>query len=649
MRLSAVAANTPSSSSNFGEFFSHHGVWAPGVRLFRRVGFAAKAALISVVFLVPIGSLLVAYLSAKHEKIAFAEHERAGVRILRGIEPWLQEVQKARGLALTGRLTAADFGALEAAERNAKALIDAQPNGVDVGKPLADAMKAHDAARSAIGAGTMQAYVEAVLSLRTGALDASQLSLDPDQATYYLMTMATDPVSAAIESIARSRPQSEAIGDAATPAALRELYGVAITGRERIGDIADQAARAEAAEPRIAARLAVAEATKPVLAYYDAADQAWFGATFTASAASLDAPAQAAVTALRRLSDDAIGLLDELLQDRIDTTARDRNQVLGLVLASLCLVGYLFYSFYKVMDGGLGEVARHLRAMTEGDLTTSPRPWGRDEAAQLMTSLSEMQHFLRGIVSEVRGASDRLVNASGEIASASSDLSQRSESAAANLEESASAIEQISATVQQTSDHAQAASRIAVDNASVAELGGRTIASVIQTMQSVQGSSSRIENIIGVIDGIAFQTNILALNAAVEAARAGEQGKGFAVVATEVRSLAQRSANAAREIKALISASVEQVGNGTRIVDEAGRTMQALVATAERMRGLLAEISSRASEQTAGVGQIGESIQALDLQTQQNAALVQQTASAGSALHDQAVALADRVARFKLA
>jgi methyl-accepting chemotaxis protein len=240
------------------------------------------------------------------------------------------------------------------------------------------------------------------------------------------------------------------------------------------------------------------------------------------------------------------------------------------------------------------------------------------------------------------------VHASDEIASASTDLSRRSEQAAANLEESASAIEQISTTALQAAQATRAVSDLAGQNAGVAEAGGRTIAQVIDSMSEVQSSSKRISEIIGVIDGIAFQTNILALNAAVEAARAGEAGRGFAVVASEVRALAQRSAGAAHEIKALITDSVERVDAGSRVVGTAGANMSDLVAKAERMKTLMAEIFTSTTEQSAGVQQVGGAIQVLDQQTQQNAALVEQTAAAAISLHDQATALAGRVARFRL-
>ena len=320
----------------------------------------------------------------------------------------------------------------------------------------------------------------------------------------------------------------------------------------------------------------------------------------------------------------------------------------AIVAAALLLAGYLFISFYRVMDGGLNETRRHLRAMTEGDLTTSPSPWGRDEAAQLMMELRAMQESLRQMVMRVRRSSDEIVHSSSEVATGAMDLSARTEQAAANLEESAASMEQISATVKNGADHANEASQVAHGNEAVATEGGLVMREVVQTMESIRQSSAKINEIIGTIDGIAFQTNILALNAAVEAARAGEQGRGFAVVASEVRTLAQRAATAAREIKTLIGQSVEQVQAGTAVVNQAGAKMDAIVEASRRVSGLLGEIADGSREQSQGVAQIGQAVNELDQMTQQNAALVEQTAAAAAAMKDQASALAQEVDRFRL-
>jgi methyl-accepting chemotaxis protein len=285
--------------------------------------------------------------------------------------------------------------------------------------------------------------------------------------------------------------------------------------------------------------------------------------------------------------------------------------------------------------------------MTDGDLTTTPSPWGRDEAAQLMLELSSMQDSLRRMVLRVRRSSDEIVNSSSEIASGAMDLSSRTEQAAANLEQTAASMEQISSTVKSTSENTDEASRVARHNAETAAAGGKVMREVAETMEGIRSSSARIGEIIGTIDGIAFQTNILALNAAVEAARAGEQGRGFAVVASEVRTLAQRSAEAAKEIKELIGRSVDQVAAGTGVVRKAGSTMDEIVTSSQRVDQLLGEVATGAREQTLGIGQIGQAVQELDRMTQQNASLVEQTAAAASAMRDQAARLAEEVSRFR--
>ncbi len=319
-----------------------------------------------------------------------------------------------------------------------------------------------------------------------------------------------------------------------------------------------------------------------------------------------------------------------------------------IIVVGLLFAAYLFLCFYRVVDGGLRETRRHLRAMTGGDLTTSPVPWGDDEAAQLMLELRAMQESLLGMVLRVRHSSDEIVHSSSEIAAGAMDLSARTEQAAANLEQSAASMEEITGTVKSTAEHTQQAAEVARHNAQTAADGGRAMHAVVQTMDGIRASSAQIGEIIGTIDSIAFQTNILALNAAVEAARAGEQGRGFAVVASEVRTLAQRSADAAREIKGLIASSVGQVETGATVVRGAGDTIAQIVAASQRVDQLLGEVATGAHEQSLGVGQIGQAVQELDRMTQQNAALVEQTAAAASAMKDQAHTLAEEVARFKV-
>lgn len=315
----------------------------------------------------------------------------------------------------------------------------------------------------------------------------------------------------------------------------------------------------------------------------------------------------------------------------------------GLVLAwlfGLALIRSLSRSLNKAVD-----VAH---AVAQGDLTQSIQAEGRDEVARLMTALASMTQSLVKVVSSVRQGSEGVATASAEIAQGNNDLSARTEQQASALEQTAASMEELGSTVKQNADSARQANQLAMSASSVAIKGGEVVAQVVDTMKGINDSSRKIADIISVIDGIAFQTNILALNAAVEAARAGEQGRGFAVVANEVRSLAGRSADAAKEIKTLINASVERVEHGTALVDQAGTTMTEVVGSIQRVTDIMGEISAASTEQTLGVAHVGEAVTQMDRATQQNAALVEEMAAAASSLKTQSLDLVQTVAVFKL-
>ncbi len=296
----------------------------------------------------------------------------------------------------------------------------------------------------------------------------------------------------------------------------------------------------------------------------------------------------------------------------------------------------------------INQAVEVARAVAAGDLSMSIRAQSQDETGQLLHALAEMQGGLAKVVGTVRQGSESVATASSQIAQGNQDLSARTESQASALEETAASMEELSSTVKQNADNAKQANQLAQSASKVAVQGGEVVALVVDTMKGINDSSKKIADIISVIDGIAFQTNILALNAAVEAARAGEQGRGFAVVASEVRSLAGRSAEAAKEIKTLITDSVERVGQGTALVDQAGATMSEVVASIRRVTDIMGEISAASSEQSQGVAQIGEAVTQMDQATQQNAALVEEMAAAASSLRGQAQDLVQAVAVFKL-
>jgi len=291
------------------------------------------------------------------------------------------------------------------------------------------------------------------------------------------------------------------------------------------------------------------------------------------------------------------------------------------------------------------EVADHI---AKGDLTNQIDASSRDETGDMLRALSGMQASLQHAVTQVRGNADGVAAGSAQIAQGNQDLSSRTEEQASALQQTAATMEQLGATVRSNAESAQQANRLAQGATTVATQGGEVVGKVVATMRSINDSSRKIGDIIGVIDGIAFQTNILALNAAVEAARAGEQGRGFAVVASEVRSLAQRSADAAKEIKTLIGRSVEQVEQGTTLVDEAGKTMEEIVNSIQRVSSIVAEITAASTEQSSGVQQVSEAVSQMDQTTQQNAALVEESAAAAESLRVQARKLVDAVGVFKI-
>jgi methyl-accepting chemotaxis protein len=352
---------------------------------------------------------------------------------------------------------------------------------------------------------------------------------------------------------------------------------------------------------------------------------------------------------LKRMVETQRKKIDELAAsvDKANHSAR-----MALIVFGLSAVGVgLFLSLWltRSITRPLQQAVDATNRIAALDLTERLQGHDRDETGRLLGALGAMQQSLKTLVSQVRASTDSISTASAEIATGNQDLANRTEQTASSLQQTSSSLDQLTGAVHQSADSARTANQLVATAASVATRGGEVVSQVVRTMDEINASSRKISDIISVIDGIAFQTNILALNAAVEAARAGEQGRGFAVVASEVRSLASRSAEAAKEIKALIGTSVDKVDAGSRLVGEAGTTMNEIVASVQRVSGIIGEIADAAAEQSSGIAQINATVGQLDQMTQQNAALVEEGAAAAESLKDQATRLATVVSTFKIA
>ncbi|WP_164558052.1 HAMP domain-containing protein [Massilia atriviolacea] len=357
-----------------------------------------------------------------------------------------------------------------------------------------------------------------------------------------------------------------------------------------------------------------------------------------------------------RVGDAAMERMKEAIATRVsadEVRVQDELKEIAWIMVAVLVLGVVLgiavgWALLRAISLPLQEAMQIAVRVADGDLTGKIGKHGRNEIGALLGALDKMKANLASIVAEVRSSTDTISSASSEIAAGNTDLSDRTSSQASSLEQTAASMEELTSTVRQNADNARQANVLALSASEVATKGGVVVAQVVETMGSINASSKKIVDIIAVIDGIAFQTNILALNAAVEAARAGEQGRGFAVVASEVRNLAQRSAGAAKEIKQLIGDSVEKVDSGARLVDQAGETMQEIVTSIQRVTDIMGEITTASAEQTAGIDQINEAVGEMDSITQQNVGLVEEAAAAAGLLQEQAGALTQVVSVFKV-
>jgi methyl-accepting chemotaxis protein len=637
------------------------------MHLMGRVNFPVKALIIALAFLVPLTWLAWSFYSTQNANIDFSAKERLGVEYNRAVFPVLRAAQDLRRDAVTQATTGqapptlADSQArLKAAQDQLAAVEQKLGAELGTGKVYADMRTAASAAMAATGAPAAVfqahvAHVQAVLAVLFQATDGSNLTLDPDIDSYYLMDAAFFRMPEITEAVGLTRGLGNKVlrAGAMEPEERKLFLQQSAFARYLFSALNAGLPKSYAANTELVGKVRADEAQRATESFLLLSEK-----TFDKS---IDAPAPDVATAFvaqanqvldaqYQLADRLMTELDALLVKRIDGMTSKRMWTTVVLVVGLLFAAYAFYSFYLVANGGLRELAGHLLELADGDLRHPPgQQWATDETAHLLQRLGDTYGALKELTRKVRHGARELHTASHEIAMASADLAARTEASAAALEQQASAMEQIGSTVGNTASTAQEASDFSSRNAQVADRAGDTIRQVVATMQDIHASSSKINDIIGVIDGIAFQTNILALNAAVEAARAGDAGRGFAVVAAEVRGLAQRSANAAKEIKSLISTSVEKIDGGTRIVQSAGAVMEEVVSNARQVNTLLAEIATSSREQASGVDQVGQSIQELDRSTQQNAALVEETTAAASALRAEADKLQEEIKSFRVA
>jgi methyl-accepting chemotaxis protein len=643
-------------------------LWQPAARLMRQVSFPLKMVIIATAVAVSLVWLLCIMVAGKLQGIDSTAQELSGVRYASVIYPamdlagvWRQQARNA-AFGEGGEQLPQARQAFDVAFNKIDAINADVGQSLKVSSSFAALRSAVQAAQAVQPAPGVKADPEAVYQgmigvsrtladLLDAVTDGSGLALDPDLASYHLMSavllQAPDVIQTTVE--IRGLVRTALKAGQITPENAARLNGYLATVKRDTAQAKISLDKVQKSAPAYGQKLtrgavnATEEFTKTVRVNVPV------GATEVKGdpAAFVKLANETLQGQFKQVQDNLL-VLETMLVDRQAAHRQDLWLALFITAVSQLVAAYFGMGFFVAMQSGFTSLRKHLIMISMGDLRSTIKVDGNDEVTAMLKELGNMQLALGQTVQHVQQASDEVVQSSLEISQGMVDLSARTESAAAALEQSSAALEQTNATVAMTAESVDKASKIASSNANTASQGGAVMQDVADTMDRIQASSQKISDIIGVIDGIAFQTNILALNAAVEAARAGEQGRGFAVVATEVRALAGRSAAAAKEIKTLITTSTDEVARGTEIVRQASEHMHHIVDNAEQVNQLLAEVTNGAKEQSLGISQIGLAVQELDHNTQANASLVEETAVLANTLQGAAVRMAAQVDEFRL-
>jgi methyl-accepting chemotaxis protein len=659
------AASVAPDPARSGSFFAHHGAMAIGVRLLRHVNFRLKLLLVLACCGVPIAFLGYFFFNATSAQLKFSEQERLGVAYVRSVLPVIRATQDHRGLA--NRLLSGDAGAQAALDEATRKLADAfealARTDAALGADLAAserfaALKAHHATlpqrvRGMTPAESFRehtALINELLAMVSHVGKTSNLVLDPEPATFYIMQATVLEGGTVLEAIASTRGMSAGI---LAGKQINNAQRQAITERLTVIRFALERQRAAVAsaietDTALRARLAADEHLALTDALVKSIAQDLLAETITAEPGPFWTAASKTLDAHYASAGRFLDVLDDLLAQRVATLKSEQRVKFGITLVFMLLAAYFLYAFYLVTRGGLVQLSDHIVRMAAGDFSARPWPWGRDEVADSLDKLRDSLAAMSQMMAEIRHQADTVSHAAQEIASGNQDLSGRTESSAAAVEQSARGMEQLRDQVgSNVQAIGQADRTLGTLMNEIGELD-RTVGALVQRMTSLHGQSKEIAEIVGLIDGIAFQTNILALNASVEAARAGDMGRGFAVVAQEVRALAQRSAQAARQISGIVKGSTDEIQAGTALAQSAGGTVSATVTSAREVSAVMREVRQNSEQQRVAVEQAHGAMNQLASATQGNAALVEQIAATTTALAQSGDRLTQLVARFKL-